>query len=54
MRFINMKRRYKVIIIFLPVLIWDMYYYLLKHLYRLSTNIDNVGGDKIDKFLGDK
>jgi len=36
------------------MLIWDTYYYLLKHLYRLSTNIDNVGGDKIENFLGDE
>tara|TARA_R110000744_G_scaffold268020_1_gene381752 strand:+ start:453 stop:602 length:150 start_codon:yes stop_codon:yes gene_type:complete len=49
-----MKRQHKVIMLFLPMLIWDTYYYLIKHLYRLSTNIDNVGGDKIDNFLGDE
>jgi hypothetical protein len=49
-----MKRQHKVIMLFLPMLIWDTYYFLLKHLYRLSTNIDKVGAVKIENFLGEE
>jgi len=49
-----MKRQHKYILLFVPILFWDAFYFLLTKLYNISTTIDRVGGEKIDEFMGEK
>lgn len=51
MRSLQLKQWMKVALVFLPVVLWDIFYFLLKELYNICEDVDEIGGQKLDKFI---
>lgn len=51
MRSLQSKQWMKVALVFLPVVLWDAFYFLLKELYNICADVDEIGGRKLDKFI---
>lgn len=49
---INWRRLGKIALVALPVLVWDVTYYLVTKLYELCTSIDKEGEKILDNFMG--
>lgn len=49
---INWRRVGKIALVALPVLVWDVTYYLVTKLYELCTVIDKEGEKILDNFMG--
>lgn len=49
---INWRRVGKIALVALPVLVWDVTYYLVTKLYELCTAIDKEGEKILDNFMG--
>jgi hypothetical protein len=49
---IDWKRTLKMALVIIPVLIWDLFYYLLCKFKDLCDDIDKVGGDFFENFVG--
>lgn len=48
---IDWKRWGKIALVILPVLIWDVFYFLVKLLYKMSNFIDKKGEVFFKKFM---
>jgi hypothetical protein len=46
------NRALRVLIIFIPCLIWDIFFFCVKVLYNTCLVIDRIGGTWIEKFAG--
>lgn len=49
---INWRRVGKIALVALPVLVWDVAYFLVTKLYELCTLIDKEGEKILDNFMG--
>ena len=49
---INWRRVGKIALVALPVLVWDVVYFLVTKLYELCTVIDKEGEKILDNFMG--
>ena len=48
---IDYRRAFKLTLIVVPVLIWDIFYLVVEKFYDLCTYIDDVGGSYLEKFM---
>jgi hypothetical protein len=49
---INWRRVGKIALVALPVLVWDVVFFLVTKLYELCTVIDKEGEKILDNFMG--
>jgi hypothetical protein len=45
------KRNLKAVVLFIPIVIWDVFYWSVKMLYKGCTWIDVEGGKLIDEWI---
>ena len=50
---INWRRVGRIVLVALPVIIWDVTYFLVTKLYEGCTVVDKVGAEFLDKFIGE-
>ena len=48
---IDYRRAFKLSLIVVPVLIWDVFYLVVEKFYDLCTYIDDVGGSYLENFM---
>lgn len=48
---IDYRRAFKLSLLVVPVLIWDIFYLVVEKFYDLCTYIDDVGGSYLEKFM---
>lgn len=51
LRNIKLKRWQKVALVIVPIVVWDVFYFVVKTLYKGCTFIDEKGSEILSKFV---
>lgn len=43
----------RIAVVFIPALVWDIFYYLVTLLYTVCTVFDETGAKALDEWIGD-
>lgn len=47
----NINKTLRIALILPITIVWDVFFYIMKHIYKLCVYIDREGGIMIDKFV---
>jgi len=51
LRDLDYRRGLKVLLVIVPVLFWDVFFWTIKAVYNVCETIDEKGGQSLQKFL---
>lgn len=51
LRDLNYRHGLKILLVIVPVLLWDVFFWVIKTVYNMCVTIDEKGGQALQKFL---